>query len=379
METTYELIETQEALLNILPIIAAEDRIGVDLEADSMFHFREKVCLVQLAAGDRNFVIDPLQVPDLSPLRPIFSDPEIRKIFHGADYDVRSLFRDFGIVVDNLFDTELATRFLGYRSSGLDAVLRERFGVCLDKKYQKKDWSRRPLSEGMIAYAAGDTRYLIPLSKILEEELAEKSRLDWVAEECWLLQQVRHPDTEERPLFLRFKGAGRLDRRSLAVLEGLLEFRLHAAEKKDKPLFKVLGNDVLLKLSQLRPASLKALKQSRTLSPRQLSMYGNSLVERIRTGLEIADRDLPVYPRRKAPRMKPIVPVRIKAMKEWRDGVAERLEMDPALLLNKALLTAIAVRNPSVPEELGQVGEMKNWQRREFGSHLVATLKEVRG
>ncbi|MCW7752661.1 HRDC domain-containing protein [Desulfobotulus sp. H1] len=376
MDSTYTLIETREALQEVLPLLKAADRVGVDLEADSMFHFKEKVCLIQLAIDTGNFVLDPLSIGDLSCLGPVFANPGICKVFHGADYDVRSLFRDFGFTVENLWDTELATRFLGCRASGLNAVLKERFGVCLDKKYQKKDWSQRPLSPEMIAYAAEDTRYLLALSRELESELAARGRLEWVAEECHLLQQVRAQEGEERPLFLRFKGAGRLDRRSLAVLESFLEFRMEIAEKKDKPLFKVLGGEPLLRLAQLRPRTMEAMRDTNSLSPRQLSMFGSSLLDCIHGAMAIPDASLPVYPRSKALRIKPQVALRIKVMKEWRDRLAEELSLDPALLCNKSLLTKLAQCRPTSMEELSKIGDMRKWQRELLGEGLLRVLEE---
>ena len=148
----YQIIDTVSRLENIAKAFENEKTVAVDLEADSMYHFREKVCLIQMATTQANVVIDPLLIHDLSPLKPIFSSPNIRKIIHGADYDVRSLYRDFGIEINNLFDTELACRFLGSRETGLDAVVQKLFQVKLNKKYQKKDWSKRPLPEKMIEY-----------------------------------------------------------------------------------------------------------------------------------------------------------------------------------------------------------------------------------
>jgi len=133
---TYKMINTEDELESFGRAIENETAIGVDLEADSMYHFKEKVCLIQMAAPHINVVIDPLVIKDLSPLKPIFKRGDIRKIFHGADYDVRSLFRDFRIKINNLFDTELACRFLGFSETGLEAVLKNKFEVTLNKKYQ---------------------------------------------------------------------------------------------------------------------------------------------------------------------------------------------------------------------------------------------------
>jgi len=188
----YHIIDSLSGLKEAAAALKKEKTIAVDLEADSMYHFKEKVCLVQMASTTLNLLIDPLSIMDLSPLKPLFSDTKIKKIFHGADYDVRSLYRDFKIEINNLFDTQLASMFLGIRETSLNAVVQSRFGVVLDKKYQKKDWSIRPLPKEMTDYAVQDVMYLIPLAKILEKELKKKKRLDWVKEECHGLSKVRH-------------------------------------------------------------------------------------------------------------------------------------------------------------------------------------------
>ena len=177
---SYEWIETLPRLEAVARILRQAKIIGVDLEADSMYHYFEKICLLQIATESASYVLDPLALRDLSALRPVFSNPRIRKVFHGADYDIRYLYRDFRLEVENLFDTQLACQFLGLRESGLEALLRSRFHVELNKKYQRADWSRRPLSPEMLEYAAMDARYLIPLARMLERELEEKGRLPWV-------------------------------------------------------------------------------------------------------------------------------------------------------------------------------------------------------
>jgi ribonuclease D len=215
-----------------------------------MYHFKEKVCLIQIAAHNINVVIDPLVVKDLSPLKPIFKRRDIRKIFHGADYDVRSLFRDFRITINNLFDTELACRFLGFSETGLEAVLKNKFDVALNKKYQRKDWSKRPLPPDMIAYAAKDAGYLLPLARSLKAELEERGRLWWVLEECEYLSKVRPNTNNTGPLYMHFKGAGKLNPRSLAVLETVLQLRREIAQKKDKSLFRIFSSRSLLDLAE---------------------------------------------------------------------------------------------------------------------------------
>ena len=107
----YQIIDSLPALKKAAAVFEREEAIAVDLEADSMHHFKEKVCLIQMASAKLNLLVDPLLIMDMSPLQPLFSNRKIKKIFHGADYDIRSLYRDFKIEINNLFDTQLASMF----------------------------------------------------------------------------------------------------------------------------------------------------------------------------------------------------------------------------------------------------------------------------
>jgi ribonuclease D len=372
----YKMINTRNELEDFVGTIENETAVGVDLEADSMYHFKEKVCLIQMAATNVNVVIDPLAIKDLSALKPVFIRSDICKIFHGADYDVRSLYRDFRITVHHLFDTELASRFLGFAETGLEAVLKKKFAVTLDKKFQRKDWSRRPLPPAMIAYAAEDARYLLPLAQSLKTELDEKNRLGWVYEECEYLSKVRPSTANNQPLYMNFKGAGKLDSRSLAVLEALLHFRREVARRKDKPLFRIFGNRSLLELAGKKPLNPKQLKKAGALSAKQISMYGREILTAIKGAMKLAAAELPVYPRKKAPRVSLAVTARVKVLRNWRDKQAQKLAIDPALICNKALMSAIATQRPLKVSELAAIKEMKNWQRKEFGQDIVKVMRQ---
>ena len=170
----YIYIENKKALKDFVVSIKKAKKIAVDMEADSLFNFESRVCLLQIRAMRKNAIIDTVKLCDLSLLKTIFADKKIEKIFHGADYDVRSLARDFDFEINNIFDTELASRFLGIKKTNLQDMILGNFGVKIDKKYQKKNWSLRPLSKEMLDYAIGDVAFLLPLSNILKKQLREK-------------------------------------------------------------------------------------------------------------------------------------------------------------------------------------------------------------
>lgn len=372
--TPYEWIETPSHLEVVARRLGQAVIIGVDLEADSMYHYFEKVCLIQIATESASYVLDPLALRDLSALHSVFSNPSIRKVFHGADYDIRSLHRDFGLEVENLFDTQLACRFLGLPETGLEAVLRTRFQVELNKKFQRADWFQRPLSQEMLDYAAMDGRYLIPLAWILEKELEEKGRLSWVEEECLFLTKVRFSPHSPGPLFLKVKGAALLDPRSLTVLEALLEFREAEAQKSNRPPFKVLRNESLLELALKKPLSPEELEKGKALSRKQIERYGTRLLPEINRTLAIPKEDLLLYPRSGKPDWSSAVRQRIKALKKWRDSRAENLAMEPGILINNALINAFALKNPRSITEMAGIPELKRWQQDHFGQEILAVL-----
>jgi ribonuclease D len=370
-------IVTSAAELEVLADeLGREAVIGVDLEADSMFHFQERVCLLQIAISGRNVVVDTVALSDLSALRPVFRDPAIKKVFHGADYDVRSLYRDFDIRINNLFDTQLACCFLGFKETGLEAVLKNLFAVTLNKKFQRKDWSRRPLPKEMLDYAVSDVRHLAPLTERLEQELQEKGRLPWVGEECRILSKVRPAVSNGTPLFLNCKGAGRLDPRGLAVLEELLAFRRRIAREKDRPLFKVFSHETLLALADARPAHAADLEKAGLLSPTQMERYGRDLLSAIKVAMQLPAAQLPRYPRRRPQTVSAAASERIQRLRRFRETQGRRLKIDPALVCSKAAMMAIALRKPATPEDLADVAELRQWQRKVFGKDIIAALKK---
>ena len=370
----YRLIETSQDLEYLGVRLNQETSVALDLEGDSLYHYREKICLIQIAAGSECFLIDPLKMSDLSPLARFLTNPEIRKILHGADYDIRSLYRDYQFQIQNLFDTESAARFLGLKETGLGALLGARFQIQLDKRFQKKDWSKRPLTDSMLSYAAADVAYLVPLAQSLITDLEALGRLPWVLEEGERLCRVRFNPPYQGPLSLQFKGGRHLDSRSLGLLENLLQFRKVQAEKQDRPLFKILGADVLKELALQKPKSLDQLKGIKGLSAKLIDRLGEGLIECLKQGLAIPETDLPRFPPSIRPHVNPIVAARVKALKGWREEKARELNLDPGVVLSNALIDQIGEKKPTGPEDLDAIPELRQWQLQAFGTEILKVI-----
>ncbi len=372
----YEWVGTLPRLEEIAQILSRTSIIGVDLEADSMYHYFEKVCLIQVSTELTSYVIEPLSLGNLAPLNPIFSNPRIRKVFHGADYDIRSLYRDFQIRVENLFDTQLACKFLGFKETGLEAMLRSRFHIDMNKNFQRADWSQRPLPVEMIEYAVMDGLFLIPLARMLEKELQDLNRLSWVEEECRLLSKVRFTGSRPDPLCLKVKGASRLDPRSLAILESLLQFRKTQAQKVDLPPFKVIRNESILELVRQKPICPEDLEAGNILSRKQIQRYGKPLLEEIQRAMAIPPENLWLLAHVPRPVLPSPVRRRVQALKTWRDAQAKHLRMDPGDFLNNALINDLAWKNPRSAQQIEEIPGLRKWLQDIFSEEILAVLQK---
>ena len=368
-----EILTTDAKVAELAGQLAAETSVAVDLEADSLHNYREKICLMQLSTRQRTVLIDTLAATDLQPLQVVFANPAIRKIFHAADYDLRSLKRDFDLNVRGLFDTMISAQLLGEERIGLADLLNKHFGVELDKKYQKADWSQRPLPAEMIRYAAEDTRYLHQLMDLFVERLETLGRMSWVAEECALLEEVRFADTGG-PLCLRFKGAGTLSRRELGVLECLLQWREGEGARLDRPVYKVLGNKVLLELVRRMPQETNDLVGIEGLPPRLIERFGKALLIAVARGRSLSEGELPLFPRLPRKERDPAREDRFKLLKKWREQEALTYALDPGVLINNFALDALALANPQSRAELDKVSGLKRWQKAELGAGLLGAL-----
>ena len=369
-------VRTQEELIRLAASLRGAEALAVDSESDSLHHFPEKVCLLQLATpGGRVFLVDPLAVRDLSPLGPVFADPTVIKVLHGAAYDLASIKRDFGFEFGRLFDTMVASQFLGMSEIGLSAVLRQILGVESGESRQKDDWAARPLSPVQERYAAADVRHLTTLRTRLVEALAARGREGWVEEECRALAATPAAARIFRPDdFCQIKGAMALDRRGLAVLRELFVVREAWAHASGRPPFKVIGNDTLLRLASARPTTEKALARIPGCTPTVASRHGEGILLAIGRGLAVSEAALPILRRGHKVRPAPAVARRIAALTTWRTEAAPRFGLEPGLLLPRRLIERLAEIAPSNAVALEAVDGIRHWRVGALGQEILAAL-----
>jgi ribonuclease D len=369
-------VRTRQELQSFAAALAGGRITGLDSEADSLHSYPEKVCLVQVAdEAGAVALVDPLSIRDLSPLAPIVADPGVVKVFHGASYDVSSMKRDFGFEFAGLFDTMIAAQFLGLSELGLAALLERYLGIPLRPSRQKDDWARRPLTQDQEAYAAEDVRHLIPLRERLLAELRLRGRDAWVQEECEALAAIPAAKRVFDPKdYLRLKGAKDLDGRGLAALRELFVAREAWAQGAGRPPFKVLGNEVIVGIAGGKLQTSEDLRRIPGCTLKVIQRYGEGILAAIARADGIPEAELPTYPRPKKPRVPPAVQRRIEALTGWRGREAERLGLDPGLLLPRRLIEQLAEQDPRDQQALGRIQGLRRWRIETFGTGILEAL-----
>jgi len=316
--------------------------VALDVEGDSFYRYGERLCLVQIAYAGRVAIADPCS-DDLAPLLAEIANREL--ILHGADFDIRLLHARYGFRPDEVFDTMLAARFLSYPKFGLSDLYERHFGIVLEKKFQRADWCRRPLSEQLLQYARKDVEHLEELAGRLRAELTAAGRLEWHREECRSLVQktienVRRPPDAES---WRVKGSGSLNRRELAFLRELAGERDRLARDADRALFRICSTEDLLQLARLaaREPGSALSRFSRPLPGRLLQAFG-AAVRRAADQDPASDPERPPAGRRPSP----VELRRAAEIEKARDAVAERTGLDPGFLLSRAAIGRLALDPP---------------------------------
>lgn len=347
--------------------------IAVDTESNSLHAYKEQVCLIQFSISDTDFLVDPLALHDLSRLVPIFENPDIVKIFHAAEYDLLCLKRDYHIHIENVFDTMLAARILGYSAFGLGAILKEKFGVEMDKRFQKADWAKRPMPAAMLSYASMDTHYLVALREIMLQELAERQLMELAEEDFKRIAKVNGNGQETDPNgFWKINGAHDLNPMQAAVLRALFITREHEARRKDTPPFKVCPNEFLLALATIMPQNLEELLAT-GLNERLLKRYSREWLTAVKVGLESAGLRPPRVKNRDV-----LLKERIDALKKWRKKTATGLKVESDVILPKDLMITIAEKKPATLEQLAELMACFPWRYNNYGSQIIEVMQSTK-
>ena len=369
-----DYLDTAQDVDVFMDSVADCTAIALDTEGASFHKFVDRIYLLQLTTDARSAIIDPLPIGTPAKLGAMLEDPKVEVVFHDADYDLRLLHQDYGWRITNIFDTRVAAQLLGLTSFGLAALLERYFGLKLDKKHQRADWSMRPLTDDMLDYAAHDTRHLLELRDILRNDLERKGRWTWAAEEFLRLEGTKWEPDAADTAFLRMKGARDLTRRELARLKELVIWRDSIARQLDRSTFRVMANEVLFEVARTSGTTKEQLSAIKGMPRGILERQSAEIIAAVAAGDAVAEADLPRFARSARWDKDPEFDPKVSALKTVRDEAAKRLELDPGVLCSRDRLEAVARRGPRSIEELDEVKELRRWQAAEMGAEFVKAL-----
>jgi len=345
-------------------------RLAIDTESNSLHAYQERVCLIQVSTAEGDYLIDPLGAADARTLAPLFASPAIEKVLHGAEYDVACLKRDFGFEIANLFDTRLAQRTLGMQPSGLADVLAQEFGVVLDKRFQRADWAKRPLTAAQLEYARYDTHYLLPLRDRLAEALHLAGRWDEAREAFTHLACTVHAAGNGNPDgYWGMTNARKLEPRQAAALRELYLWRDETARRLDRPPFKVIGDEALLELARMQPRDADEVLHVPGVTPRLASRYTQPILAALERGHSA--------PPPRPPSAEPIDPAilgRYDQLRRWRKAAAAERGVESDIVLPREVLWDIARSAPRSLAALQPLMDCLPWRFKAYGPALLQAL-----
>jgi len=363
-------IATPDGLREMINTIASEPLLAIDTESNSLYAYREQVCLLQVSSPQADYLVDTLALTDLSALGPLFANSLQQKIFHAAEYDILCLKRDYNFTFKNVFDTMIAARILSYPQVGLGNLLSASFGIELEKKYQRADWGKRPLPEAMLDYARMDTRYLFELRARLEGELKEQGLWELALEDFSLVCKVEPTSVDNNSgNCWKVSGGNRLNGKEISVLQALCAYRDQQARRMNLPHFKVLSNALLLELCRAAPRTPEALKTVSGVSETVFRRHGTGLLRAIDEGVH-------AKPPVRLPHHRPEKAVldRLKLLHEWRKSLAAGLKTESDVVLPRVFMERIAYENPGGLNELKAIMSDIPWRYHQYGKAILSII-----
>jgi len=369
------LVADEDSLGRLVRALAPYPIVAIDTESNSLHAYRERVCLIQVSTPAADYIVDPIRLPGLNALAPFFANPGQQKVFHAAEYDLICLRRDYDFECANIFDTMSAARTLGWPHVGLAAILDATFGVSLNKKYQRADWKRRPLTPEQLDYARLDTHYLLALRDQQLKALTESGHWPEAHEEFARLARLGGDSDAASPdpvAFWRVNGARDLTPAQAAVLQALFAYREEQAERMDRPPFKVMGEATLIELARRAPSHAEDLQRLAGMTPEQVRRHGHGVLHAIQAGLHAPAQRAP-----QTDRESDEVRDRYNRLHTWRKDRARARGVESDVILPRTALWDLARRPPHTHGELAHITDFGPWRRETYGEEILALLSRA--
>lgn len=364
------MIAEPSALTQLCTRIARSAHVALDTEFHTERTYSPRLMVVQLAFDDGAVIVDPLALPDLSPLVAALAQTTV--VGHALSSDLKIFADRFDVVPPEVFDTQVAAAFLGYGMQiSLADLVRELEHVRLAKSQTVSDWSTRPLTPKQLEYLVDDVAHLLPMYRKLVTRLESAGRLAWALEECEALGDIERYRSDERRAYLRMPGAMRMSRRELAVLSEIVKLRDDQARARDLPPKYIIPDDVVSGLATLRPKRVEDLEQLRRFDAGSRRALGKAIVEAVARAEALPEDALPERPARPLGSSRDTLAALMGVVV---GEIAREHELPQSLLVPRAALDRVAREIPNNVAEFERALELSHWRLTLVGEPLWRLL-----
>lgn len=364
---------------------------AIDFEYDPYYRYIDRICLIQIGTPQEIFLIDSLEPNlDVKRLREVMEDPNIEKIFHDAEQDLRLLKKALSIQVKNLFDTSVAARVLGLPQPSLKRLIKNFFAISIPKTQSRAEWGTRPLSEEMTRYAANDVRFLLEIGTILKQELTATQQFE-EAKELFEWIEYKEPDVMEfnPDSFLSIPSAKDLPNTDLPILKELYLWRENYAMKTTQVSFRILSTNLMFELTNRKPTTNEALVKILGRNSTFSSGEQEEILARIQKGMDSDPIDpkaiattkkwlnLTAQQRKEASLQTGKQKKRFQALLQWRREKAEERNLDQTVVIPKEILLDLSNKNPSNLQDLQEYPGFGSWRKQTYGEELISWIEKA--
>lgn len=369
-------VDTPEGLQQAIKKARGAKMVALDAEMDSFFVYTTKLCLVQMSFEQSDFLIDPLNIEDLTPLNEITLDPSVIKVFHAGENDV-PYFRSRGVKFKNIFDTHIAAKILDLSSKSLGGLIELYFDLVLAKDQSRADWRVRPLPDDQVAYARQDTQYLCELAEKLLQELEQADAGKEARQAFESLEEIDLRVKEFDPDgWVKIKGSRELTGVQRTIMRNLFAWRERVAEAEDLALFRVAPNGALIGLARKRFSSAEQVKT--WARSKFFKDHAAEIAELMESARNEGPIPMPVTKSRLSRDWTAADEKLFDALRKWRNEESEKRGVEPSRILSNRQLKKVARERPKDSKSLAKLDGLEPWKVEEFGPQVLGVLEARR-
>jgi len=368
-----QYISTPSQLAKACESIAACKVICVDTEFHRESTYYPEFALMQIYGNGECWLVDPIELDDLSPLWDILCDENILKVFHAARQDVEIIVKEAGRMPLPLFDTQVAAALLGYgQQVGFGNLVQRITKKNLPKGESFTDWKARPLTTKQLEYAADDVIWLMPVYQHLQERLEARDRLTWLNEEQATLCNIDTYNADDQTVFWRVKGSNKLKGKHLAALRELAAWRERMAKERNIPRRRMLADEPLLEIARRDNINVETMERMRGLSTGVIRRFGEEIMLAWEQGINCDEADWPQL----SPRSHntPGTDLRMELLDALVQLKADAGDIAAPILASKSDISALASWGHRCKGEPPAVDCLHGWRLELVGRDLLGLL-----